>query len=133
MRTVGNVRQLMPGKMILSLQCGIANVANKSAFDSMRYHVLFNECPIWIGHLTLWATVQRGTVQSLCLANLTRLWAWFLLLWCLFLLLLATAGCSCGACCCWRNWTIAGACRWRFHITMMLIHIGVALHCRIAI
>jgi hypothetical protein len=42
MRTIGDVRQFMSRKMILSLKSGVANIANKSTLDSVLDDMLFD-------------------------------------------------------------------------------------------
>lgn len=127
---IWNMRQFVPGQMILPLQGRIANVANKTTFNCMRDDMLFNHTPIRIGHLTFRATEQWRTVQRFRLTYLAWFGTRFLLFGRLFLLLLASAGGG--------GWRRRSDIRTgivtvlRFQI-MMLVHIGVALHGRIAI
>lgn len=97
MRTIRNVRQLVPGQVILALQRCIADVADETPFNRVRDDVLLDQRPVRIRHLALGTTEERGPVQRLRLPDLAWLRSRLLLAHCshlgcllrLFLLLLA--------------------------------------------
>jgi hypothetical protein len=50
--------------MILSLKSGIANIAYKSALDSVLNDMLFHKIALWKCHLTFRTTVKDCSVKG---------------------------------------------------------------------
>lgn len=63
----------MPGQMVLSLQSGIADVANEPTFNCVLDDVLLHQVSFRQRHLALRAAIKDGAIQSGFLADLTGL------------------------------------------------------------
>lgn len=73
MRTIWNVRQLVPCQMVFSLQSSIANVTNESAFDCVLDDVLLHQFTFGESHLTLGTAVKNGAIERGLLADFSGL------------------------------------------------------------
>lgn len=73
MRAIGNVRQLVSRKVVLALEGGITDVADKAALNGVLNDMLLHQVAFWQCHLTFRATVEDRPIKGSFLANLTGL------------------------------------------------------------